>query len=404
MQMRYRPQSPSYGTRRAKMSREFLEFFAGAGMARAALEASGWTCAFANDFDFKKAATYRANWHREGQASVLRVEDVRKVRPEDVPTANLAWASFPCQDLSLAGGGAGLKGERSGTFYPFWNLVCEMIRKKRGPELIALENVTGTLTSHAGADFAAICQAFAEVGYRYGALVIDAELFVPHSRRRLFVVGVRHDIAIPEGLIAAAPSGAFHTPALRYAQERLPAEARDQWVWWNLPSPPKREHTFADIIEEEPESVAWHSRSETDAILGMMSPINLAKVAAAKRAGRRVVGSVYRRTRRDEHGRKVQRAEVRFDDVAGCLRTPAGGSSRQVIMLVEGRSVRTRLISARETARLMGLPDTYQLPTRYNDAYHLTGDGVVVPVVGFLTDNLFNRLVRPVPFSRRRAA
>lgn len=385
------------------MSRHFLEFFAGAGMARAALEPSGWTCVFANDFDFKKAATYRANWHSEGQASVLRVEDVRKVRAEDVPTANLAWASFPCQDLSLAGGGAGLRGERSGTFYPFWNLVCDMIRTQRGPELIALENVTGTLTSHAGADFAAICQAFAEVGYRYGAVVIDAELFVPQSRRRLFVVGVRQDIAIPAGLVTAIPSGPFHTPALQYAQERLPAKASDQWVWWNLPSPPKRLKSFADLIEEDPESVEWHSRTETDALLRMMSPINLAKVAAAKRAGRRVVGSVYKRTRRDDDGRKVQRAEVRFDDVAGCLRTPAGGSSRQVIMLVEGRSVRTRLISSRETARLMGLPDTYQLPTRYNDAYHLTGDGVVVPVVAFLTDNLFNRLVRPVPFSPKRS-
>ena len=94
----------------------------------------------------------------------------------------------------------------------------------------------------------------------------------------------------------------------------------------------------------------------------MMSPVNRAKVEAAKRAGRRMVGGVYKRTRLDENGEKVQRAEVRFDDVAGCLRTPAGGSSRQVIMVVDGAKVRTRLISSRETARLMGLQDDYQLP------------------------------------------
>lgn len=90
---------------------------------------------------------------------------------------------------------------------------------------------------------------------------------------------------------------------------------------------------------------------------------------------------------------KVQRAEVRFDDVAGCLRTPAGGSSRQVILVVEGNRVRSRLISARETARLMGLADDYVLPARYNEAYHLTGDGVAVPVVRHLAHHIFEPLL-----------
>ena len=77
-------------------------------------------------------------------------------------------------------------------------------------------------------------------------------------------------------------------------------------------------------------------------LLGMMSPINLARVTEAKRAGRKIVGGVYKRTRLNEKGRKVQRAEVRFDDVSGCLRTPMGGSSRQVIVVVDGRSVKAR--------------------------------------------------------------
>jgi DNA (cytosine-5)-methyltransferase 1 len=58
--------------------------------------------------------------------------------------------------------------------------------------------------------------------------------------------------------------------------------------------------------------------------------------------------------------------------------------------VVEGESVRTRLLSPREAARLMGLPDSYHLPSNYNLAYHLAGDGVVVPVVrhlaGFLIE------------------
>jgi DNA (cytosine-5)-methyltransferase 1 len=134
-----------------------------------------------------------------------------------------------------------------------------------------------------------------------------------------------------------------------------------------------------------------------------MAPANRAKLDQAKGAGRRMVGCVYRRTRTDADGVRQQRAEVRFDDLAGCLRTPAGGSSRQTIFVVDGEFVRSRLISARETARLMGLPDSYELPEGYNDAYHLTGDGVAVPVVRHLAKFLFEPILAGET-ARRRAA
>lgn len=371
----------------------FYEFFAGAGMARAGL-GDGWTCLFANDFDAKKGLTYQNYW---GMGGELTVGDVRKVKASDLPgQADLIWGSFPCQDLSLAGGGAGLKGERSGTFYPFWDVVKKLIKAGRGPKLIALENVLGTLTSHDGKDFDAICKTFAEAGYRYGALVINAALFVPQSRPRLFVIGVREDVVIDPGLLSPEPIAPFHTPALQRAFERVGKPALKRMVWWNVPAPPKRNNTFADLIEEHPDSVRWHSDAERDQIVAMMSAVNKAKLERAKRAGRRVVGGIYKRTRLDENGVKVQRAEVRFDDVAGCLRTPAGGSSRQVIMVVDGKKVRTRLISSRETARLMGLPEDYDLPTNYNEAYHLTGDGVVVHVVRHLAEHIFEPLLKTV--------
>lgn len=382
------------------MTRTFYEFFAGGGMARAGLGA-GWVCLFANDFDHKKAATYRANWGGD----VLRVGDVRDVKVTDLPDfADLVWASFPCQDLSLAGGGAGLKGERSGTFWPFWHLMKSLIADGRAPNLIVLENVCGTLNSHDGQDFAAIGSALSNAGYRFGALVIDAALFVPQSRPRLFIVGVQEELKISQTLTADNAHSLWHPAALRRAHERLPSEARKKWIWWNISSPPPRTQNFCDLIEENPTGVDWHTAEETQRLLDMMSEINLEKVRQAKRAGRRMVGTVYRRTRRDEYGRKVQRAEVRFDDVAGCLRTPAGGSSRQVILVVEGRKVRSRLISTRETARLMGLGDDYVLPANYNEAYHLTGDGVVVPVVRHLAQEIFEPLLAWQKQKRQRAA
>jgi len=368
----------------------FYEFFAGGGMARAGL-GQGWTCLFANDIDAKKGLTYQLNYP---VGDVLRIDDVRRIRAAELPgAADLIWGSFPCQDLSLAGGGAGLQGERSGAFYPFWAIVKELVAHGRGPKLVALENVVGTLTSHEGRDFDAICHTFADAGYRYGALIINAALFVPQSRPRLFMIGVRADLDIDPALMSPEPMAPFHTPALQRAFERVRPSAQANRVWWNIPAPPRRNSALADLIEDAPSSVPWHSEVERDQLIGKMSAVNKAKLEAAKRAGRRMVGCVYKRTRLDEHGRKLQRAEVRFDDVAGCLRTPAGGSSRQVIIVVDGETVRSRLISARETARLMGLDEGYKLPKTYNEAYHLTGDGVVVPVVRHLAEQLFEPLL-----------
>ena len=350
-----------------------------------------WDCVFANDFDRKKSRTYVLNWG----ASELLTADIKTLSSRDVSgRADLAWASFPCQDLSLAGSGAGLKGDRSGTFWPFWKIMLSLAKEDRAPQLIVLENVCGTLSSHGGKDFATICACFRQAGYCFGALVIDASLFVPQSRPRLFMIGVRGDVFVPAVMRGNEPSAQWHPKRMRKTFETLPTKDRNNWIWWDLPEPTPRKKRFASIIEDKPTGVSWHSSSETAKLLRMMSDVNREKVENAKRAGRRMVGTLYKRTRRDKQGVRVQRAEVRFDDMAGCLRTPAGGSSRQLIMVVDGERVRSRLISTRETARLMGLDDSYVLPEKYNEAYHLTGDGVVVPVVRYLAKHIFEPLLR----------
>ncbi|NCQ22054.1 MAG: DNA cytosine methyltransferase, partial [Sphingomonadales bacterium] len=242
-------------------------------------------------------------------------------------------------------------------------------------------------------DFAAICEAFASRGYRFGAIVVDAALFVPQSRARLFIIGVKKDFDIPANLIAGEPVGGFRTKQLIAAKAKLDPEVSENWVWWKLPLPRARKTTFADLLENPEDSAAWHTPAETKVLLDMMSPINIAKVKKAQQSGELSVGCVYKRTRRDAQDGKVQRAEVRFDGISGCLRTPAGGSSRQVIVIVEGKKVRSRLITARETARLMGLKDSYKLPDGYNDAYHLTGDGVAVPVVRHIAKHILEPMV-----------
>jgi DNA (cytosine-5)-methyltransferase 1 len=256
--------------------------------------------------------------------------------------------------------------------------------EERAARMIVIENVCGLLTSHGGEDFDAICNALADAGYRFGAVVIDAALFVPQSRERVFIIGIGSDVDIPAELVADGPRTPFHPPALVAACER-----QRNPLWWHLPVPPKRNSIFADIIEDDPRGLRWHTEAETGRLIGMMTPPHLAKVEAAKCAGRRMVGGLYKRIRDG-----VQRAEVRFDDVAGCLRVPTGGSSRQTIVIVDGASVRSRLLSPREAARLMGLPDGYLLPSNYNDAYGLMGDGVAVPVVRFLAAHILEPVLQ----------
>lgn len=369
-------------------------------MARAGL-GNAWQCLLANDFDHKKNRSYSVNWG----ADALKGGDVGLLKASDLPGfSDLAWASFPCQDLSLAGGGAGLKGERSGTFWPFWDLMSSLAEEKRAPKIIALENVPGAITSHGGKDFSAICKALSDENYLFGAVVVDAALFVPQSRPRLFIIAVHSDLNIPEELLGNEPHSLWHTRALQTACAKLPKETKKNCVWWRFNAPTERVPALINIIEDNPDSVTWHTKNQTAKLLSMMSKVNQAKVEEAQKAACKVVGTLYKRTRRDEAGTKVQRAEVRFDDIAGCLRTPAGGSSRQILIVVEGPKIKTRLISSRETARLMGIPDNYILPKRYNEAYHLTGDGVVVPVVSHLAAHIIEPILNAQRQMSRKAA
>lgn len=344
-----------------------------------------WRCLLANEICEKKAKAYQEN---HNPSDCLVVDDVAKLKTSQIlEGGQLAWASFPCQDLSLAGNGRGLTGERSGTFWPFWKLITAVAEEGRPVPIIVLENVTGALTSNSGRDFATIFDVLVKKGYFVGPIVVNAAHFAPQSRPRLFIIATLHERSHWSHL-TGEPNSIWHPKQVTAAFDRLPANLRKDWVWWSLPQPPALKRSLADIIEMEPKGVCWHSDKETKRLLSMMSGANLGKVKEAQSSKKMVVGTVYKRTRKLENGSRAQRAEVRFDQISGCLRTPVGGSSRQIVMIVKGRQIRSRLLSPREGARLMGLDDSYKLPERYNEAYHLVGDGLVVPVVSWLEQHL----------------
>ena len=360
----------------------FMDFFAGAELVRLGLEPS-WSCTWANDIDPRKREVYEAHF---GTGKFV-LGDVGAIEANSLPVgADMAWASFPCQNLSLAGWRRGMRAERSGTFWEFWRLMRDSLDYGERPPLIVIENVVGMLY---GNDFSALCEALAALGMQFGPLVVDARLFLPQSRPRVFVVAVdsRIDFSlfVNEQVPDAAP---WFTKAVMSAHKHIPASLQNSWRWWSLPEPSFTVLATDDMIEEDPTGVQWHEPEETVRLLEMMTTVNLEKTNRAIERGPSV-GFLYKRIRGG-----VQRAEVRFDGVAGCLRTPQGGSSRQIVLILKDGNIRSRLLSPREAARLMGVPDLFWLPPRYNDAYRAIGDGVAVPVVRWLSDRLLTHLAR----------
>jgi len=183
----------------------------------------------------------------------------------------------------------------------------------------------------------------------------------------------------------------LQTPAVRQAHAALPDALKAHWLWWSPGAAPRRNTEIAALLQPD-DAVSWHRPDQTRHLLSLMAPLHLAKVEQARGLGTRRVGAIFRRTR-SEGGKSRQRAEARFDGLAGCLRTPRGGSSRQILLIADRGEVRTRLLSGREGARLMGLPDDYRLPKSATGALHVVGDGVAVPVVRFLAERLLEPLL-----------
>lgn len=361
----------------------FHEDFCGAGMARIGL-GSSWDCTRSCDINPKKCASYEKNF----PGSNLVQGDIKDINVLKHGAAQLVWASFPCQDTSLAGGYAGLAGERSGTFWSWWKVVEGMKNAGKPYKVLCIENVRGLLTSNNGTDFSAICEALAKAGYVFGAAIIDAAHFLPQSRERLFIVAIHTDDKTITSAAQSSPDPFWHPQSMKTAHSHLTAKAKMNWFWLTPPRPRAKRKKLEDIISDTPTGISWHSKEETDKLIAMMSDEHKRKLKEQKDKKTRVIGMLYKRIRNGK-----QQAEIRFDGFAGCIRTAKGGSSRQTVIIVDGNVVRSRLLSAREVASLMGLPASYKLPDNYNEAYNLCGDGVAVPVVRFLAKTIFEAVL-----------
>lgn len=368
--------------------RTFAEFFAGIGLMRLGLEKQGWTLAFANDIDERKYEMYRG--HFQNADLHWFPGDIHKIPVESIPTVSLATASFPCTDLSLAGSRKGLAGSKSSAFWGFVHVLEKM--GNRMPPIILLENVPGFLTSHQGDDFRQAMLTLNRLGYKIDTFLLDAAHFVPQSRQRLFVVGLREDNASESDQALHSPNLTLQVPESDVRPKALVDYIKKhpeiQWHIRNLPNQPSSVTQLQDILEDFPEHArVWWSMPRAEYLLNQMSPRHR-EIAERMIAGSTwSYGTVFRRMR---NGRAM--AELRTDGIAGCLRTPKGGSAKQILFKAGQGKYFARLITPREAARLMGA-DEYEIVVPRDQALFGFGDAVCVPVIEWIVKFYFNPLV-----------
>ena len=335
-----------------------------------------------SDISAVKADMYALNF---GDSDFV-LDDIALLTGTDVPDADIATASFPCTDLSLAGNRAGLNGRESSSLGEFLRILKEL--GNRRPKVVMLENVTGFATSNGGRDLLRTIEELNGLGYSCDIAALDARHFVPQSRVRLFILGD------------------LYPPRISYASNRQ-ASLRPKWVpgflemnshlrMFSLPLPSLPDSSggaLDDIADELPPSdPAWWSGDRAENFLQGMSPINADRAGVLRNAPRVTRRAAYRRTR---CGRALW--EIRADTISGCLRTTRGGSSRQALVEGGNGDLRVRWMSAKEYARLQGAPDFKWGATPESQARFALGDAVCVPAVAWLAKNYLLPLAAMTP-------
>lgn len=377
--------------------KNFAEFFAGVGLVREGLSMSNWTCVWANDISQDKQETYIENYGGKD----FWLGDIWEIvtNPHIVPdNVFLYTASFPCTDLSVAGGRAGLAGAESGTL----NALIEILKNKKKtdslPKVVLLENVKGFLTSHKGKDVEQTVQHFTELGYFIDIIELDAMDFSAQSRSRVFLIAVEESLAkksmkVKNNIQLFDEWWTYFEkyPYLRSEKVKriILGNEKLNWALFDIEMPKRSSFRLADKIEVEipDNSKLWWNEERKNYIFEQMSDGHKKSLREMTAGDMYSYGTVYRRMRK---GKSM--AELRTDGFAGCLRTPRGGSSKQILIRAGKGQWKVRLLTPREYARLQGVRDTFILPSSANKGYFAMGDAVSVPVIEFVTNNILDPL------------
>ena len=358
-------------------ARTVIELFAGIGLVRLGLRRAGWRTIFANDNDTEKFELYRANFGDER----FDLRSIHDLAAADLPASSLVTASFPCNDLSLAGARNGLNGQHSSTFWALIRLLHE--KKQARPPIVLLENVLGFITSRGGSDLESALLALNNLGYSCDVFVLDAADFAPQSRVRLFVIAKQ---ATDSGLELPISPSKVRPPLLA---EFINSHPTVKWSIRSLPELRSLRPNLDSIVEDLDEGdERWWNAQRAEYFMNQLS-VRHARIAQHLIADHKIsYCTAFRRIRNNK-----SMAELRADGIAGCLRTPRGGSGRQILFKAGYGRYAVRLLTPRECARLQGVQDEeFKIPVKDNQAFFGFGDAVCVPVIQWIGENYLNPL------------
>jgi len=330
-----------------------IDCFAGAGGLSLGLSSAGLSPRASFDITPSAVATYRANLgpHSiEADARQIDGKDLLDIAGVDGPPLLVAGGP-PCQGFSRQRrGGSG--DPRNELLFDFLRLVSEI-----GPRYFLMENVAA-LAGVRGADyFSAFLRGADEVGYSVEWKILDAADFgVSQRRRRLFVVGRRHD---------QAPSFSWPAPTTPSPRWKSVRDAIG-----DLPSP-----------IDEPTAASAVPNHE----LGNISELNIERIRHVPPGGGRSDIPVGLRLKC--HAVSVERAGHRgvygrlsWDEPSGTITTKCNSFTR-------GRFAHPsehRNITMREAARLQGFPDDFEFRGSRVDVAHQVGNAVPPPLAAAL--------------------
>jgi DNA (cytosine-5)-methyltransferase 1 len=395
----------------------FGSLFTGIGGLDLGFERAGMECVWQVEIDAACRRVLNRHW-----PNVERFNDVREVGAAQLSAVDLLCGGFPCQDLSVAGGRAGLDGARSRLFYEFARIIGEL-----RPTWAVIENVPGLLSSECGRDMGAVLGTLAELGYGFAYRVLDAQYFgVAQRRRRVFIVGCLGDgaraaqvLLEPQGMLGHSPprgetlsDRAVPSPpgALKGGGRLAPALSRCLTAYHGRNDSSCETLLPTYRIATRPHGTHEAERWEATEVANTLNPWNLLRDPPPH-----IVTCV---TGDHTHPLRAEGADASEDGsgrgtpiigvlIGGCQGAPTaaddGGLAEAGLAPhgAEGPPVfanAVRHLTPRECERLQGFPDDWTAGERDARRYRQLGNAVCVPVAAWI-----GRRLMMLPSMRKKA-
>ena len=323
----------------------FIDLFAGIGGMRRGFESIGGRCVFTSEWNKYARETYCANFPN---ATHDVAGDITKIEPDEIPQHNVLLAGFPCQPFSIAGVSKknalnrphGFRCEAQGTLF----FDVARIIEHHQPEAFLLENVKNLVNHNQGNTFDVIHRTLTEeLGYQVHWKIIDARVFVPQHRERIFIVGFREKNQFTlDNLKLLGPTAAPNLSSILHPQDG--SEVVDDRYTIGTKGKVLDKYTLSDHLWKYLQAYARKHQLKGNGFgFGLCTP----------------------------------------DDVARTLSARYYKDGSEILIKQARRS--PRRLTPRECARLMGFEKPgeacFKIPVSDTQAYKQFGNSVVVPVV-----------------------